>query len=87
MARSMRDRARIGLIGLNAHTAGGIAAAPARELRDELEGALLGPKVRQRQAGVRIDDRGELDPGEVVPLGDHLRPEQHRPAGVGEAPE
>ena len=56
--------------------AGRVAAAPARQLRHELERPLLGAEVREREAGIGIDDGGDRDAGEVVPLRDHLRPDR-----------
>ena len=75
-----------GLERLDEHPARSVAAAAAGELRHELERPLLGPEVRHREAGVRIDDGGERDAREVVPLRDHLRAEEHRSIGGGEAP-
>ena len=62
-----------------------VAPAAAGELRHELERPLLGPEVRQREPGVRIDDRREVDAREVVALRDHLRPDQDGPLGPAEA--
>ena len=59
--RRVRDRARVGLEGLDDHAAGRVSAAAAGELRDELEGALLGAEVGQAEARVGVDDRGERD--------------------------
>ena len=78
------DRPRVGLERLDQDAAGGVAAAAARELGEELERTLLGPEVRKREARVRVDDRRQRDPFEVVALRDHLRAEQHRPVGRGE---
>ena len=78
------DRPRVGLERLDQDAAGRVAAAAARELGEQLERALLGPEVRQREARVGVDDRGQRDPFEVVALRDHLRAEQHRPVGRGE---
>ena len=78
------DRPRVRLEGLDQHAPGRVAAAAARELGEQLERALLGPEVGQREAGVGVDDRGQRDALEVVALRDHLRAEQHRPVGGGE---
>ena len=48
MARCERDRARIGRERLHEHAARAVAAAAARELREELEHTLLGPEVGER---------------------------------------
>ena len=53
------------------------AAAAARELGDEREGALLRAQVGKAQGRVGVDDDAEHDVVEVVPLGDHLGPDQH----------
>ena len=82
-----RERPRVGLEGLDEHATRRITAAAAGELGDELERPLLGAKVGHAEAGVGVDDRGQLDPGEVVALGDHLRPEQHGAVGLPEAPQ
>ncbi len=85
MAGRERDRPRVGLIRLDEHSTRRVAAAPPGELGDELERALLGPEVRQREPGVGVDDRGERDALEVVPLGDHLGAEQHAALALAEA--
>ena len=87
VARRVRDRPRVGLERLHEHTPRRVAAAAAGELGDQLERALLGAEVGHREAGVGVDDRGELDACEVVPLRHHLRPEQHGGLGVAEAPQ
>ena len=80
------ERARVRLEGLHEHAAGRVAAAAAGELRDELEGALLGTQVREPEPGIGVDDGGQRDTGEVVALRDHLRAEQDGAIGVAEAP-
>ena len=87
MSRRMGDCSRVGLERLHDHAPGRIAAAPPRELGDQLERSLLGPEVGQGQPRVCVDHRRELDPGEVVALRDHLRAEQHGALGLGEAPQ
>ena len=65
---------------------GRVAAAAAGELRDAA--GTCAPRRGSRaapSAGVGVDHGGELDAGEVVALGDHLRAEQHGAVGVGEA--
>ena len=84
MSRGVRDGARVGLEGLHEHTARRVAAASARELRDQLERALLGAEVGHREPRVRVDHRGELDSREVMALRDHLRAEQHGRFRLGE---
>src|SRR5262245_5923349 len=81
------DRPSLGLERLHQYAARCVAAAPARELGDQLERPLLGPEVRQAEARVDVDDRGELDTLKVMPLRDHLRPEQHRALRFREARE
>ena len=83
--RRVAQRRRVGLERLHDHLPRRVAAAAAGELRHELERALLGPEVGQREPGVGVDDGGERDAREVVALGDHLRSDQHRPVGGGEA--
>ena len=87
VARRVGDRPRVGLERLHDHAPRRVAAAAPRELGDQLERALLGAEVGHREAGVGVDHGGELDPGEVVALGDHLRPEQDAGLGVAEAAE
>ena len=70
------DRARVGLERLHEHAARRVAAAAAGELRQQLERPLLRAEVRQAEARVRVDDRGERDAGEVVALRHHLRADQ-----------
>ena len=82
------ERHRVGLEGLHEHEAGracALAPAAAGELRDELERPLLGAEVGEREPGVGIDDRREVDAREVVALRDHLRPDQDGPLGPAEA--
>ena len=85
VARGVRDRARVGLERLHDHAPRRVAAAAAGELRDQLERPLLGAEVGQAEARVGVDDRRELDAGEVVALRDHLRAHEHRPLRVREA--
>src|SRR5439155_7328695 len=85
VASRVPDRTRIRLERLDEHAPRRAASAPPRELRDQLEGPLLGAKIREREGEIGVDDRSERDPGEVVALGDHLRPEQDGPIGRAEA--
>ena len=85
--RREADRARVGLEGLDEHPAGRVSAAPPRELGQELEGPFLGAEVREAEAGVRVDDRGERDALEVVSLRDHLRADEDGALRLGEARE
>ena len=64
---------------------GRVAAAAARELRDELERPLLGAEVGHGQPRVGVDDRGERDAREVMALRDHLRADEHGAVGGREA--
>ena len=84
MARRELDRPGVGLEGLHEHAPRRVAAAAARELRQQLERALVGAEVGDAEAGIRVDHRGERNAGEVVPLRDHLRAEQHGSIGGGE---
>ena len=85
MARREAERPRVGLERLHDHLARGVAAAAAGELRHELERALLGAEVGQREPGVGVDDRGERDAREVMALRDHLRADEDGPVGGREA--
>ena len=87
LARGERDRPRLGLEGLHEDAPGRVPAAAPGKLRDELERALLGAEVRHAETRVGVDHRRERDVREVVPLGDHLRPDEHRALGGGEAPQ
>ena len=87
VAGGVAERRRVRLERLHDHLARRVAAAAAGELRHELERALLGAEVRDRQPRVRVDDRRERDAGEVVALGDHLRPDQDGAVRCGEAVE
>ena len=75
---------RLGLERLDDDAARRVAAAAAGELGEELERPLLGAEVGQAEAGVGVDDGRELDAGEVVSLGDHLRAHQNRTLGARE---
>ena len=87
VARRVPERRRVRLERLHDHLPGRVAAAAAGELRHELEGALLGAEVGQREPGVGVDDGGERDAGEVMALRDHLRADEHGAVGGGEAVE
>src|SRR5439155_2377276 len=65
-------------------SARGPSTAPACQLCDEREGALLGAKVRKAQGGIGIDHDGELDLRKVVSLRPHLRSNQDSRTRVGE---
>ncbi len=78
VARRESNRPGVRLKRLHDHLAWGVAPASPRELREQLERPLLSTEVGQAEAGVGIDDRGERDTGEVMPLCHHLRPDQHR---------
>ena len=67
----------IGLVGLQDHLAGGVGSPrAARDLGEQLEGALRGAKVREGEALVGERDADERHGGNVVPLGDHLSTHQ-----------
>ena len=83
----VHDRPRVRLERLDDHAAGRIPPAPAGQLGDELERSLLCPEVGHPEAGVGVHDGGERDSGEVVPLGDHLGADEHRPVRLGETPQ
>jgi hypothetical protein len=51
-------------------------AGAAGHLREELERALAGAKVRQMQGEVGVDDADERDIREMQALGDHLRADE-----------
>ena len=71
------DRARVRLERLHDHAARRVASAPSRELREQLERALLGAEVGKAEAGVGVDDGRELDAAEVMALRHHLRADEH----------
>ena len=68
----------VGHVALEDDLARGLAApGPARHLRQELEGPLRGPEVRDAQAHVGVHDPDQGHAREVVPLRDHLRADEH----------
>ncbi len=81
------DRSSVGLERLDQHASRGFAAASSRKLGQQLERALLRAEVGQAERPVGVDDHRQLDPGEVVPLGDHLRPEEDGPGRLAETAE
>src|SRR6266545_7544617 len=85
VARRELDRARVRLERLHEHAARRVAAAPARELGEELERALFGAEVGQSEPGVGVNDGRERNTWEVMTLCDHLRPDEHDAIGRGEA--
>ncbi len=85
MPRGIRDRARVGLERLHEHATRCIPPAAAGELRQELEGALLGAKVGQPEAHVGVNDRRQLDAGKVMAFRHHLRADEHRALRSGKA--
>src|SRR5581483_8744317 len=85
VAGGVLDRARLRLECLNDDASGRLPPAPAGELGEELERPLLGAEVGEAEAGVGVDDGGELDAGEVVSLRDHLRADEDGAVGGGEA--
>ena len=85
VVRRERDRPCIRLKRLHEHTAGRIAAAPSRQLGQELERALLGAEIRKSKSGVGVDDGGERNPREVVALCNHLCSHENGAIGCCEA--
>ena len=53
------------------------AASPARNLGEQLKGALAGAKLGQAETDVRGNHADQRDPRKIVPFGDHLRADQH----------
>ena len=71
------NRVMIRIDGLDQHDARQIAAARASgHLREQLERALGGAKIRQAQSDIRRHHAHQRHVGNVVPLGDHLRADQ-----------
>ena len=70
-----------GVPGLYPHLAArrlfGVAAGTPRRLHQQREQALGRPKVAAEQRGVGVHRGHQRDAPEVVPLGDHLRADQH----------
>ena len=72
------DRCMIGCVRLDDHPARPLAAPrAARHLLQQLEGPLPGAKVRQVHGLIGRQHADQRDPGKVVALGHHLRPDQH----------
>ena len=77
VACRQRDRRVLGVPGLHEDPPGHVAAAGApRDLDEELEGALARPEVGDAERRVGVDDADERHVRQVVPLGDHLRPDE-----------
>ena len=74
IARDQRgDDRRVGIVGLDEHAAGLVAAAGAAgDLLDLLEAALGGAQVAAGEAEVGIDHADQGEVGEVIALGDQL---------------
>ena len=67
-----------GIVGLNQRFTGLFAASrSADDLRDEVEGALVGTVIVQIQGSIGGQYADQCDAREVVPLCDHLRAEQN----------
>ena len=81
------NRARVRLERLHEHAAGAVAATPPRKLCHELERPLLRSEIWEPEAGVGVDDGCKRDSHKVVPFRHHLRAEQDRSVGGGEARE
>ena len=76
----------VGRVGLHHDAAGEVAApGPARDLADQLEGALRPGVVGQAQREVGVDHPDQRDARQVEPLGDHLRADEHVGLAAGEA--
>ena len=84
MTGRVLHRARLGLERLHDHAARRVSAAATRELGEELERPLLGTEVGQAEPRVGVDDRGELDAGEVMAFRDHLRADEDGAVGARE---
>src|SRR5262249_60397699 len=85
VARCVQHRPRLRLERLDDHSPRRLTAAPAGELREELERSLLRAEVRQSEPGVGIDDRRELDAREVGALGHHLGSDEDGALGARKA--
>ncbi len=68
------DRARLRRDGLHEHLTLAATADTTGELGDERKCPLLGAKIGEPQGRVGVEHHTERDVGEVVALGDHLRP-------------
>jgi hypothetical protein len=67
------DGVMAGVEGLDDHTPRLISPpSPTRYLRQDLEGPLGRSEVRDVQGGVGDKNADQCDPGEIVPLGNHL---------------
>jgi hypothetical protein len=84
VSHSVEKRRRVGLEGLHDDAPRAVTTAPPRELRDELEGSLLGPEVREPQPGVSVDHGRETHAGYVVALRHDLRADQDVDFVVGD---
>ena len=63
----------LGVVGLEQHASGAVAAAgPPGDLEQQLGHALGGTEVDAEQPGVGVQDRDEGDVREVMPLREHL---------------
>ena len=68
VAQRERERRRVRLERLHDDAAGSVAAASARELRDELERLFLGAEVGERETGIRVHDCCDPMPGKRWPF-------------------
>ncbi len=67
----------LGAVGLDHNVSrAGAAPGPSCDLRQQLEGPLRRAEVREVEPQVRADHAHQRHVGEVVPLGDHLRPHE-----------
>ena len=72
----------LGRIGLNDGLAPASAAAAPADLRDQREASFRGAKVRNVEAEVGGNDRGQRHRRVIKPLGDHLRADQNVALGL-----
>ena len=86
MVRRELHDSRIGVEGLHEHASRvAEASASPRKLGQQGERALLAAEVGELQALVGVEGRREPDASHVVPLGHHLRPDEHGPGLACEA--
>ena len=72
----------LGQVGLDDNLTGAISASgTARDLLQQIVGALPRSKIGQLEGKVGIDHAHKRDLGKVEALGDHLGTQQHRAIG------
>ena len=88
LLRGVLDRVVLGIIGLDENFAGEFAASGASgNLREQLEGAFGGAKIRAAQREIGGDHADQRDALEIVAFGDHLRADQNVDFAVRECAE